>query len=241
MRVLERARAPRRRAVSVTSSVVGVDDLAPALDVLHLAQLRELAGAARQPLDDVVLERAQLVEVDRRLAELDAPGRRVARLRRRASRRAAAPSTECSRGRRRRRRDSTSRIDQRDAAARDRRRETRPHSRRGRRRDEVDGSRHGTSRQYARRRRQFGSAQRAQLRFSLAFCDYPWSASRNGCSSASTTQRRKRMPSAPSIDAVVVRQRQRQHQRAARTGRRRVTDRLHARARHAEDRDFRRR
>ena len=48
------------------------------------------------------------------------------------------------------------------------------------------------------------------------------------------------MPSAPSIDAVVVGQRQRQHAAAARTGRLLVVDRLHPRARDAEDRDFRR-
>ena len=59
--------------------VVRVDDFGPALDVLHLAMLDQLAGSARQPLDDVVLEVAQLVEVDLRLAELDAPRLGVAR------------------------------------------------------------------------------------------------------------------------------------------------------------------
>jgi hypothetical protein len=43
------------------------------LDVGHLAMLGELAGAAGQPLDDVVLELAQLAQVDFRLAEFDAP------------------------------------------------------------------------------------------------------------------------------------------------------------------------
>ena len=62
------------------AQVVRVDDLGPALEVLDLAVLDELAGAARQPLDDVVLELAQLGEIDLRLAELDAPRLRVARL-----------------------------------------------------------------------------------------------------------------------------------------------------------------
>src|SRR5581483_10519970 len=41
---------------------VGVANLGVALDVLHLAELGELAGAARQPLHDVVLEVAELRE-----------------------------------------------------------------------------------------------------------------------------------------------------------------------------------
>ena len=51
-----------------------------AAQVLDLARLGELSGAAGQPSDDVVLEGAQLVEIDLRLAELDAPCRGVPRL-----------------------------------------------------------------------------------------------------------------------------------------------------------------
>ena len=43
---------------------VRVDDLGETLHVLDLAVLDELTGSARQPLDDVVLEVAQLVEID---------------------------------------------------------------------------------------------------------------------------------------------------------------------------------
>ena len=62
------------------AQVVRVDDLGVALQVLHLAMLDELSGAARVLLDDVVLERAQSGEIDLRLAELDPPRLRVARL-----------------------------------------------------------------------------------------------------------------------------------------------------------------
>src|SRR5262249_8445453 len=51
-----------------------------ALQVLHLADLHELAGAAGEPADDGVLEAPQAIEIDLRIAELDAPGLRVARL-----------------------------------------------------------------------------------------------------------------------------------------------------------------
>src|SRR5207249_2825711 len=51
-----------------------------ALEVAHLPELHELARAVRQPLDDVVLEGAQLVQIDLRLAEVDAPRLCVARL-----------------------------------------------------------------------------------------------------------------------------------------------------------------
>ena len=50
-----------------------VDDRRPALDVVDLAELRHLAGAAGQLLDDAVLVVAELVDVDLGLAELDAP------------------------------------------------------------------------------------------------------------------------------------------------------------------------
>ena len=63
-----------------TLSVVRIDDRRPALEVVDLAELRQLAGAARQLLDDAVLVVAQLVEVDLRLAELDAPVLGVLRL-----------------------------------------------------------------------------------------------------------------------------------------------------------------
>src|SRR6185295_19042268 len=59
---------------------VRIDDRGEALDVLHLAMLDELAGPAGQALDDIVLERAELREVDPRLAELDAPRLRASRL-----------------------------------------------------------------------------------------------------------------------------------------------------------------
>ena len=47
--------------------------------ILHLPALGQQPGAAGQPRDDLILERAQLVEIDRRLAECDPPGVRVAR------------------------------------------------------------------------------------------------------------------------------------------------------------------
>ncbi len=59
--------------------MVRVDDLGPSLQVVNLADLDQLAGAAGQALDDVVLEGAQLVEIDLRLGEFDAPGLRMAR------------------------------------------------------------------------------------------------------------------------------------------------------------------
>ena len=47
---------------------------------MTLRSFDDLAEAADQLLDDAVLERAQLVEIDLRLAEGDAPRRRVLRL-----------------------------------------------------------------------------------------------------------------------------------------------------------------
>jgi hypothetical protein len=61
------------------AQVVRVENLGVALEVFDLAVLDQLAGAGGQPLDDVVLEGAELVEIDLRLGELDAPGLRVAR------------------------------------------------------------------------------------------------------------------------------------------------------------------
>jgi len=54
--------------------------------------LGELSGAGGEALDDVVLEVAELVEIDLRLGEFDAPGLGVARLvsPRSAARKAAA-------------------------------------------------------------------------------------------------------------------------------------------------------
>ena len=92
-----------------TDSEVGPVSVAAPLDVGDLAQLGDLAGAAGELLDDLVLVGAQLVEVDLRRAELDAPGARRASPRRAAWRRAAAPSTGCSRGRGTRRRGSSPR------------------------------------------------------------------------------------------------------------------------------------
>ena len=70
--VVDVDRLARRRAVRTCSSR-RADDRRPALQVVDLAQLGDLPGAARQLLDDLVLVAAQLVDVDRRLAELDAP------------------------------------------------------------------------------------------------------------------------------------------------------------------------
>ena len=58
--------------------VMRVDDLGQALHVLNLARLDQLSRSAREPFDDVVLEVAELREIDLRLAELDAPRLRVA-------------------------------------------------------------------------------------------------------------------------------------------------------------------
>ena len=75
----------------------------------------ELAGAAGQPLDDAVLELAQLVEVDLAARRTRRPTPSRGAPRRSAWRRAAAPSTGCSRGRRRRRPGSASGSIERDA------------------------------------------------------------------------------------------------------------------------------
>ena len=68
----------RPRAVS-TSNDSGVADRRPALDVLHLAQLGELARAAGELRDDLVLPATQLVELDARFAKMQAPRRGVLR------------------------------------------------------------------------------------------------------------------------------------------------------------------
>jgi hypothetical protein len=102
--------------VELHPQVVGVDDLGIALQVFHLPDLHQLAGAAGVLLDDVVLEGAQLGEIDRRLAEVHAPGLRVARfvdqlgdVQQRLRRDAATVDADAARVR--------LRIDQRDAEA----------------------------------------------------------------------------------------------------------------------------
>ena len=57
-----------------------IDDLGVSLQVLNLAVLDQLSGAARQPVHDAVLEIAQLGQIDRRLAEGNAPLAGVLRL-----------------------------------------------------------------------------------------------------------------------------------------------------------------
>ena len=59
--------------------VMRVDDFGEPLQITHLPMFHELAGAAGQPLDDVVLEGAELREVDLRLPEFNSPCLRVAR------------------------------------------------------------------------------------------------------------------------------------------------------------------
>ena len=59
---------------------VRVAERGHALDVLDLAQVADLAGAGGELADDLVLEVAQLVEIDRRLGELDAEVFGVGRL-----------------------------------------------------------------------------------------------------------------------------------------------------------------
>src|ERR1051325_4728047 len=54
-----------------------VGQLGKSLDVLDFAALRQQSGSTGEPLDDAVLERAQLVQIDRRLAEGHAPRVRV--------------------------------------------------------------------------------------------------------------------------------------------------------------------
>ena len=58
---------------------LGVNDRRPALEVIDLAELRHLAGAAGQLLDDAVLIVPNLVDVDFRSGKLDAPVLRVLR------------------------------------------------------------------------------------------------------------------------------------------------------------------
>ena len=59
---------------------VRVDDFSVTLTIVDFPELHELAGAAREPLDDGVLEPAESGEVDARLAEVDAPRFRATRL-----------------------------------------------------------------------------------------------------------------------------------------------------------------
>ncbi len=65
--------------VRVTVSVCGSLSRCEALNVLHLAKLREGSGAVRQSLDDSVLEGAKLREVDVWLTERHTPCSRVSR------------------------------------------------------------------------------------------------------------------------------------------------------------------
>ncbi len=59
---------------------IGVDEARPALDVGDLALLADHPEAAGQLRYDAFFERAQLVDVDLRLAELHSPDCRMARL-----------------------------------------------------------------------------------------------------------------------------------------------------------------
>src|SRR2546426_903363 len=204
-----------------------VDDLGQALQVLHLAKLDELSRAARQPLDDVVLEVAQLREIDPRLAELDTPRLRVARLvnqvrdvqqrfRRDASDVHADAAgvgigiderggeTEIG-GEKRGGVAAGSGADNRDLDG-----------------DHVLSDRSSRTHETTKPRKPQKHESQSKVFFVVSWFRgfvfswsrgrvtksvevgtigglYPWSANRNGCSSASATQRRKRMPSAPSI------------------------------------------
>jgi hypothetical protein len=62
-----------RTGSQLHGQIVAVDDFGPALEVLHLAMLHQLAGAAGQPLDNVVLEVAQFSQIELRLVEFNAP------------------------------------------------------------------------------------------------------------------------------------------------------------------------
>ena len=57
-----------------------IEEFREPLDVVDLPGLAKLARAGREPLHDVVLELAQLVEIDPGLAEFDTPRLRVPRL-----------------------------------------------------------------------------------------------------------------------------------------------------------------
>src|SRR5258708_40005867 len=59
---------------------MGGGNLRVTVEITHLPVLHELTRAACEPLDDAVLEFAQLGEVDLRLAEIDPPRLRVTRL-----------------------------------------------------------------------------------------------------------------------------------------------------------------
>jgi len=75
------------------AQMVRVRDLGPALEVLNLARLHQLAGPAGVLPDDAVLERAQLGQVELRLPEVDAPRLRLTRFVHENRRCAAAPLT----------------------------------------------------------------------------------------------------------------------------------------------------
>ena len=149
---------------------VRTEDLGVALDVLYLPVLHQLASAAGQPLDDIVLELAQLREVDRRLGELHAPRARMTRLghhlrdvQQCLGRDAAAVHADAAR--------VLLGIDQ------------------GHGEPEIGGQKcRGVAARAGADNHELGSQ-----------CAHPCNASRKGCSSASTTQRRKRTASAPSM------------------------------------------
>src|SRR5262249_37909892 len=63
----------RRTVGFLQPQCVRIGDLSETLNVIDLTVLDELPRAAREPLDDVVLEFAQLRQIDLRLAKLDAP------------------------------------------------------------------------------------------------------------------------------------------------------------------------
>ena len=167
------------------SEGVRIGQLGDALDVLNLAVLHELARAAREPCDDGVLEVAQLGKIDARLAELDAPRLCVAgfidelghvqqRLRRYAPP-IDAHATGVHFG-----------IDERG------------------REPEIGGQKRGSvtagpAAHDDNLSRDHGITCNHEDTKTRRGRIYPCSARRNGCSSASTTQRRNRIPSAPSI------------------------------------------
>ena len=100
-RLLGRRPTSLHAAASVASTIERI-----ALDVVHLARLARAGRCRGQPLDDVVLELSELVEIDLRLARTRRPTPSRGATRRSAWRRGAGPSTGCSHDRRRRRRDS---------------------------------------------------------------------------------------------------------------------------------------
>ena len=136
-----------------------------------LPQLGDLADATRQPVHDSLLEGSQLVDIHRRLVESDSPRRRVPGL-----------VNDLGDVEQRLRRDASAveadapgvlfLVDERDLHA------------------EVSGI------ERCRIAARPGAENRNVCRFA---CHQPMRDSRKGCSMASTTQRRKRMASAPSI------------------------------------------